>query len=526
MTNSKSFGIIGLGSVGWAVVHGLSRFYSYFGYDIIGGYCWDNILSTDIIFICVSTPSNESGRLDCSAVKNVIERLHSDEYSGCIVVKSTLSVGFMDQMVAQYPDLRLIYMPEFLRELSSFTWFTDPDRLVLSGNDNDISEVMSYFSWVDSSIPYIPMSHISAEIGKLAHNAYIATKVSFTNEIESICSEYHAEALDVMSVIWADRRVCSQEHLTPYLGPYSGKCVPKDTRELLNSVESGRLLKAVEEVNANIITNKAEPFQPVIITIIPTKNRPNYLNRALSSVLNQKRLPDKIYVIIDEGDASYNAVETIISDYKDSFPIVLLRNTRSRNLSGAVNTGIKSACEDYPDTDTVFVSILDDDDWWDISYLANVSKFAQETGADWIISGLIRHDDSNLSGIMQNIPTTITQNMFYVSNPNIQGSNLFVRLSNLCDIGGFDEDLVSTTDRDVCIRLLDGGTVPAMLYNHLVHHDGHDDRQRLSSAGSANKRAGMEYFYNKYSNRMTPAEKEAFKSRSKELFHISITEAI
>ena len=123
---------------------------------------------------------------------------------------------------------------------------------------------------------------------------------------------------------------------------------------------------------------------------------------------------------------------------------------------------------------------------------------------------------------MQDIPTTITQNMFFVSNPNIQGSNLFVRLSSLCDIDGFDEDLVSTTDRDVCIRLLDAGTVPAVLNNHLVHHDAHDSRNRLSSAGSAKKRAGLQYFYNKYSKRMTPVEKGAFKKRSKELFEVYI----
>lgn len=430
----------------------------------------------------------------------------------------------MDQMVVRYPALRLIYMPEFLRELSSYTWFTDPDRLVFSGNDEDIREVLSYFSWVNLKVPVLRMSHISAELGKLAHNAYIATKVSFTNEIENICSENNAEALDVMSVIWADRRVCSQEHLTPYLGPYSGKCVPKDTRELLNSVENGILLKAVEEVNSSITEKKAESFQPVIITIIPTNNRPNYLTRSLSSVLDQKKLPDKVYVIIDEEDPSYNAVENIIADHIGSLPIVLLKNTRSCNLSGAVNTGIKHACEDYPDIDTVFISILDDDDWWDRSYLANVSKFAQETKADWIISGLIRHDDNNVSGIMQNIPTTITQNMFFVSNPNVQGSNLFVRLSYLCDIDGFDEDFVSTTDRDVCIRLLDAGTVPAVLNNHLVHHDAHDTRVRLSSAGSAKKRAGLQYFYNKYSKRMNPMEKEAFKKRSKELFQVSIPE--
>ena len=79
----------------------------------------------------------------------------------------------MDRMVADYPALRLVYMPEFLREISSFTWFSDPDRLVLSGSDDDVEEVLSYFSWVNKGIPVLRMSYTSAEIGKLAHNAFI-----------------------------------------------------------------------------------------------------------------------------------------------------------------------------------------------------------------------------------------------------------------------------------------------------------------------------------------------------------------
>lgn len=525
MTNSKSFGVIGLGSVGWAVVHGLSQYYPYFGYDIEGEYSWESILLSDIVFVCVSTPSNDGGRLDCSAVNDVLERLASNHYSGCIVIKSTLAVGFMDQMVMQYPSLRLVYMPEFLREKSSFTWFTDPDRLVLSGTSEDIQEVMSYFSWVDSRIPVLLMSHISAEIGKLAHNAYIATKVSFTNEMELICSEHGADALDVMSTIWADRRVYSQEHLTPYLGPYMGKCVPKDTRELLNSGKNHALLNAVEEVNSQIRDNSSESDQDYIISIVPTCNRPDYLERAINSLSIQKRVPDAVYVVIDDDDPSYYSVKQIVQNYDASLPITLLQNERTNNLSGAVNTGIEVACKNCPLSESVFVALLDDDDWWDRSYLANVSKYAQETKADWIVSGLIRHDDKNPSGSMQSIPSKISQNLFYVSNPNIQGSNIFVRLSNLREICGFDEKLISTTDRDICIRLLDAGTVPAILNNHLVHHDADRARERLSSQGSEKKKAGLQYFYEKYSAKMSSPEKDAFKARSEQFFGIFISEA-
>jgi UDPglucose 6-dehydrogenase len=521
---TKSFGVIGLGSVGWAVIHGLSPTFPYAVYDISGEYVWDNILRTNIIFICVSTPANESGRLDCSAVADVLNHLDKDKYSGCVVVKSTVAIGFMDRMIAKYPALRLVYMPEFLREKSSFTWFADPDRLVISGSDSDIIEVLSFFSWVDKRVPVLRMDHRSAEIGKLAHNAYIATKVSFTNEMEAISAEYSADAFDVMSVIWADRRVHSQDHLTPDLGPYGGKCVPKDVNELLHSGKKRVLLSAVESVNTQTLVKSTETCEPVIITIIPTHNRPALLDRALSSVSSQKKIPDIVYIVIDDDDPSYVVVEKIVARSGRTISANLIKNTRSRNLSGAVNTALERAEHDYPDTSNVFVSILDDDDWWDRSYLANTSKYAMETGADWIISGLIRHDDATQAGTMQPIPAKITPNMFFYTNPNVQGSNLFVRLSNLVAISGFDENLVSTTDRDVCIRLLDTGSVPATLNNHLTHHDADPLRDRLSSVGSRKKCQGLQYFYDKYAERMSQTERECFKKRSEDLFQICIAD--
>ena len=80
-------------------------------------------------------------------------------------------------------------------------------------------------------------------------------------------------------------------------------------------------------------------------------------------------------------------------------------------------------------------------------------------------------------------------------NPHIQGSNLFVLLRRLLEAGGFDESLTSTTDRDICIRLADLGSIRyGGLRENLVHHYADDDRPRLSTPGSDAKRAGLTYF--------------------------------
>lgn len=247
--NRKKIGIVGLGKVGRAAKHVLEYWFDCVGYDIVGDYSWKSILETDCVMICVSTPSRKDGRLDCSNVDDVLSKLSEDKYSRLVIIKSTIAVGYMGRASKAYPQLRLVYMPEFLRERSNFQWFVNPDRLVISGSEKDCEEALSCFSWVEDAEVLI-MDHCSAEIAKLAHNAFIATKVSFTNEIENICEKHGGDPEKVMSVIWADRRVRSKEHLKPGLGPYSGKCVPKDTEELINaSPENTILLKAVSLVN-------------------------------------------------------------------------------------------------------------------------------------------------------------------------------------------------------------------------------------------------------------------------------------
>lgn len=519
----RTVGVIGLGTVGWAVIHGMSPFFKCVGYDIEGEYHWISVTQTDMIIVCVSTPLGENHRLDCTNVTSVLERLHAEKYQGCVVIKSTIPVGYTENAKTCFPNLRLVYMPEFLREKSPYTWFTSPDRLVLSGTEKDVSEVLSFFDWVENAKILI-MDYKSAEIGKLAHNAFIATKISFINEIESICDIFNANPIDVMSVIWADRRVQSKEHLNPCLGPYGGKCVPKDTHELRETASNPLLLTAVEDINNSLKPTIPYHSKPKVIVIIPTKNRPEKLKLALESIEKQTLLPDEVIVVYDDDDPSKDLIFHVITDLNKSVKVNLLTNKKMKNLSGAANTALCHIHVKEKNPDEIYISFLDDDDWWDRKYLQNTLSYAMETGADWVISGLIRHDESYPDGLPQKIPDDISIDSFLVSNPNIQGSNLFVKLSSLLSIRGFDEFLPSTTDRDICIRLLDAGVFYAILRNHLVHHDGFSRNDRLSCPGSQRKKQGILRFYSKYKNRMSSNQIEAFKERGSKLFGIEVIE--
>ena len=246
-------GVIGsLGTVGRTIKYALSYYYDVVGYDIKGDGSFEDIISTDVVFVCVPTPL-KNGRLDCTIVDEVLEKLSSVNYKGIVVIKSTLRVGFMNYATRKYLNLKLVYMPEFLREKSALQWFVNPDRIVIAGKKEYLDQVLEIFEcFIDESIPILVMDFISAEIAKLAHNAFIATKCSFTNEIERICKKFGADPFKVMECIWHDRRVKSPEHLRPGYGPYGGKCVPKDTLELINAYGESIVLRAVHQFNEKL----------------------------------------------------------------------------------------------------------------------------------------------------------------------------------------------------------------------------------------------------------------------------------
>lgn len=246
-------GIVGLGSVGHALMSVMRYFFDTKGYDIIGEHDWIPIVESDVVFVCVQTPESCDGRLDCSHVSEVLGRLSCSGYGGIVVIKSTLRVGFMDKASVNYPDLNIVYSPEFMSERNAFAWTANPDRIVLSGKKEHIDLVEQLYFWADKA-ERIKTDYRSAEIGKLAHNAYIALKVTFTNTMESICDSSSANANDVMKIVYTDRRVGNSAHLEPYKGPYGGKCVPKDTSELINAFgDQARLLKTADEINDQLI---------------------------------------------------------------------------------------------------------------------------------------------------------------------------------------------------------------------------------------------------------------------------------
>jgi glycosyltransferase involved in cell wall biosynthesis len=326
-----------------------------------------------------------------------------------------------------------------------------------------------------------------------------------------------------MEIVWKDRRVNCSDHLTPGLGPFGGKCVVKDMSELMVASNSP-LLKMVHQVNGMTHESESRPIYPEVAVIIPTNHGIEYLARALDSITIQTYKPRKIVVVSDESNSETAKIGRVIDGYSNQLPIAHIINNGAQNVSGAINTGLEYLTSGNHLEDDTFIALLDDDDWWEHRYLENCVKFSYETKSDWIISGLIRYDESNLKGLKQTIPPSLAVTDFLVGNPNVQNSNLFVRANNFIAVDGLDSYLVSTTDRDVAIRLLQAGTNYSILFNHLVHHDAFSRAGRLSHPGSERKKSGLSTFYNKYNALMSEEQRNEFKTRAKKLFNIDIDE--
>ena len=156
---------------------------------------------------------------------------------------------------------------------------------------------------------------------------------------------------------------------------------------------------------------------------------------------------------------------------------------------------------------------------WEPDYLERCEEEILARNLDMVAAGIVFNRSGEQDSILLRSPESLNVDDLLVRNPYIQGSNLFVRLHKLLEAGGFDEGLRSTTDRDICIRLADLGTIRyGRIENCLVQHYAESDRPRLSTPGSVAKCAGLRNFFRKYRARMTTEQKEAFVCRSLEVF--------
>jgi UDPglucose 6-dehydrogenase len=204
-----------------------------------------------LLFVCVDTPPTYSGDADLSRVRAVVEEL-PDESDHVLVMKSTVPAGTGQSIRRDMPELSYVSCPEFLKEGTAVADFMHPDRVVVgadSGDETAAAAVEGLYKPLGGEILRTDVA--SAEMIKLASNAFLATKISFINEIANVCEEVGADVGQVAKGMGLDERIGSS-FLRAGIG-YGGSCFPKDVSALKmlagNTGYHFQLLTAVIEVN-------------------------------------------------------------------------------------------------------------------------------------------------------------------------------------------------------------------------------------------------------------------------------------
>ncbi|MEO1598696.1 MAG: UDP-glucose/GDP-mannose dehydrogenase family protein, partial [Planctomycetota bacterium] len=223
--------------------------------------------TAEVIFICVGTPTGEDGSADLQYVLAaardvgaVIKALGPEQKPKIVVVKSTVPVGTthkvrdaIREIVGPDVPFAVADNPEFLKEGAAVRDFNYPDRVILGVDDEETGVVLRqlYEPFVRSGNPIMVMDVLSAEMVKYASNNFLATKISYINEMAALCEAYGADVERVRRGMSADPRI-GGKFLYPGLG-YGGSCFPKDTRACIAMGEakgvSTPLSQAVNDVN-------------------------------------------------------------------------------------------------------------------------------------------------------------------------------------------------------------------------------------------------------------------------------------
>ena len=264
-------GILGQGYVGSAIKIGfekkyktLNTFDKYKDSSSTVSSLEELTQSSNIIFICLPTPMKENGECDTGIVEKEITKI--DQYSTenkIIVIKSTIPPGTTKKINKKSNNIDIVFNPEFLTEQNFIEDFKKQNRIVLGGNKKSVQAIEKVYKIIFPTTKIIKTDSTTAEMIKYLTNTFLATKVSFANEIKMICDKIDVDYDKVIEYSLYDKRLGNSHWAVP--GPdgklgFGGSCFPKDINALIYFVkEKGLdldLLQSVWKTNLKVRPEK------------------------------------------------------------------------------------------------------------------------------------------------------------------------------------------------------------------------------------------------------------------------------
>ena len=243
----NSIGIVGQGFVGSAIREGMKSFFNIETFDIDESKnpTCSNLSelvdkSDEIIFVCLPTPMNSSGRCDTRIVESAISDINDVckklNQRRIAVLKSTVEPGTTDRLNERYKNITVIFNPEFLTEANSFEDFKNQNRIIVGGPRPASTKVKTMYRKAFPKVPIVKTGANVAETVKYFINCFLATKVSFANEMKQICDSIDVDFDKVVEYALYDDRIGKSHLSVP--GPdgslgFGGHCFPKDLNAMM-----------------------------------------------------------------------------------------------------------------------------------------------------------------------------------------------------------------------------------------------------------------------------------------------------
>ena len=256
-----NIGIIGQGYVGTALKEGFQDFYqveTYDKYDLgksTHSKISDIVELSDVIFVCVPTPMRQDGSCYTGIVEEVIREINENANGQIVVIKSTVPPGTTDRINQEYTHSTVIFNPEFLTEANFIQDFKNQSRIILGGDRKGTNIVRQIYSRIFPNATIVKTGAKHAEMVKYFTNCFLATKVSFANEMYNVCQQLDLDYDKIVEYATYDERLGKSHWAVP--GPdgdfgYGGHCLPKDLSAIVSEFDTYGLLEAVEQVNDQV----------------------------------------------------------------------------------------------------------------------------------------------------------------------------------------------------------------------------------------------------------------------------------